>query len=570
MLIVTQVAPYVDGPAGVHATLPQAVTALSEVAEMAGLEPRPVADVRDLSPRNVDAAAVLALFTIGETPWSDGQKDALLTAWQAGRLRVLGIHSATDASHTWPDYGSIVGARFDGHPWTQDFAADVVDRAHPATSHLGSQLDWHDEVYLFRDLRPEARREGARLRIPAGLVHRGRPGPKLLHRTRPLPAGLGAAALPAPSGGGARLAEARRRSLTSMSGSSSVLPEVMSAAVYQAPGIVTVEERVVPRPGPDQVVVRVHSCGICGSDIHQLRDGWGLPAGVIAGHEWSGEIAAVGEGVTSWSVGELVVGGASPRCGACRRCKEGKPSQCENRHSMTTEHNDGAFAEYILARASGVLRLPEGLAPRHAALAEPLSVAMHGITRSGVAPGDSVIVFGAGPIGALSVAALRAMGIDEIAVVEPSEKRQKLAAELGARDVVHPDELDVFPSWEPERQSSRAAHVVLECSGHRAAIEAAFSQVARGGILVMVGAGIDHPTFDINRMILNELTVTGSFVYDQGGFERALELLASEGFPNELLIEAGDVPLNGITQALEDLAVGRIAGKVMVVPEVRT
>src|SRR6185437_6337604 len=191
-----------------------------------------------------------------------------------------------------------------------------------------------------------------------------------------------------------------------MSGSTSVLPEVMSAAVYQSPGVVTVEERAVPRPGPDQVVVRVHSCGICGSDIHQLRDGWGLPPGVVAGHEWSGEIAAIGDDVTTWSVGELVVGGASPRCGTCRRCREGKPSQCENRHSMTSEHNDGAFAEYIVARAAGVLRLPAGLSPRHAALAEPLSVAMHGITRSGVMPGDTVMVFGAGPIGALSVAAL--------------------------------------------------------------------------------------------------------------------------------------------------------------------
>jgi len=354
-----------------------------------------------------------------------------------------------------------------------------------------------------------------------------------------------------------------------MSGSTSVLPEVMSAAVYQSPGVVTVEERAVPRPGPDQVVVRVHSCGICGSDIHQLRDGWGLPPGVVAGHEWSGEIAAIGDDVTTWSVGELVVGGASPRCGTCRRCREGKPSQCENRHSMTSEHNDGAFAEYIVARAAGVLRLPAGLSPRHAALAEPLSVAMHGITRSGVMPGDTVMVFGAGPIGALSVAALHSMGIEDVTVVEPNEGRQKLADALGARAVVDPGELEVFPSWEPERQSSRAAHVVLECSGHRAAIEAAFCQVRRGGILVMVGAGIDHPTFDINRMILNELTVTGSFVYDLGGFERALELLASDGFPAELLIEAGDVPLNGIVQALEDLAVGRIAGKVMVVPEVR-
>jgi threonine dehydrogenase-like Zn-dependent dehydrogenase len=340
----------------------------------------------------------------------------------------------------------------------------------------------------------------------------------------------------------------------------------MAAAVYQSPGVITIEERTVPQPGPDEVVVRVHSCGICGSDIHQLRDGWGLPPGVVAGHEWSGAIAAIGENVTSWSLGELVVGGASPRCGRCRRCREGKPSQCENRNDMTSTHNDGAFAEYILCRAAGVLRLPEGLSPRHAALAEPLSVAMHGITRSKVQPGDTVMVFGAGPIGALSIAALRAMGIDDVTVVEPHAGRRELAAKLGAKEIVDPSELEVFPSWEPERQSTRAAHVVLECSGHRSALEAGFSQVARGGILVMVGAGIDHPTFDINRMILNELTVTGSFVYDLGGFEKALEMLASDGFPCELLIDPDDIGLEDIRDALENLAVGRIAGKVMVAP----
>ena len=92
-----------------------------------------------------------------------------------------------------------------------------------------------------------------------------------------------------------------------MSGSTAApagpLPDVMAAAVYQSPGVVTVEERPVPRPGPDQVVVRVHSCGICGSDIHQMRDGWGLTAGVVGGHEWSGTIAAVGDD------GDPVVGG---------------------------------------------------------------------------------------------------------------------------------------------------------------------------------------------------------------------------------------------------------------------
>ena len=348
------------------------------------------------------------------------------------------------------------------------------------------------------------------------------------------------------------------------------LPDVMAAAVYKSPGVVSVEDRPVPRPGPDQVVVRVHSCGICGSDIHQLRDGWGLPKDVVAGHEWSGTIAAVGDDVSTWTVGELVVGGASPKCGTCRRCLEGQPSQCEDRNSMSTgEHTDGAFAEYIVARAAGVVRLPEGLSPRQAALAEPLSVALHGITRSGATPDDSVMVFGAGPIGALSVAALRTMGITDVTAVEPNESRRSLAAALGAKEVVDPADLEVFPSWQPERQAARAAHVVLECSGHRAAIETAFCQVRRGGILVMVGAGIDHPTFDINRMILNELTVTGSFIYDLGGFERALEMLASDGFPAEQLIEPGTIGLDGIVDALEGLAVGKIVGKVMVTPEAR-
>ena len=218
-----------------------------------------------------------------------------------------------------------------------------------------------------------------------------------------------------------------------------------------------------------------------------------------------------------------------------------------------------------------MLRLPEGLSPRHAALAEPLSVALHGITRSGVQPGDTVMVFGAGPIGALSVAALRSMGITDITVVEPHEGRRRLAADARCHPPSWtPPTSRRSPSWEPERMSSRAVHVVLECSGHRAAIEAGFQQLARGGILVMVGAGIDHPTFDINRMILNELTVTGSFVYDLHGFEHALELLASDGFPADLLIDPDDVPLDGIGEALEDLALGRIAGKVMVVPEVRS
>jgi threonine dehydrogenase-like Zn-dependent dehydrogenase len=347
------------------------------------------------------------------------------------------------------------------------------------------------------------------------------------------------------------------------------LPDVMAAAVYQSPGVVTVEDRPVTRPGPGRVLVRVHHCGICGSDIHQLRDGWGFKPGAVAGHEWAGTIAAIGADVTTWAVGERVVGGPSPKCGKCRRCAEGKPSQCENRNTLITENSDGAFAEFINVPSGGILRLPDRLSARHAALAEPLAVALHGITRSGIAPGDTAMVIGAGPIGALTVAALRILGIDHITVVEPSEPRRALARALGATEVIEPSELETFPSWEPERMASRSVHVVLECSGRKEAIEAGFSQLRRGGMLVMVGAGIDHPTFDPNRMILNELQVCGSFVYDLDGFERALELLSSPSFPSELLIDPVDVPLNGVAAALEALATGRIAGKVMVVPEVR-
>jgi len=173
MLIVTQVAPYVDGPAGVHGTLAQATTGLSELADLAGLSPVHVPDVRDVSPDVLAAARVVALFTIGETPWSDEQKAAVHTAWCEGHLRILGVHSATDASHTWPEYGAMLGARFDGHPWTKQFAIDVVDDGHPATAHLGEQWDWTDEVYLFADLRPDAR---VLLRLAEGQVDLSVPG----------------------------------------------------------------------------------------------------------------------------------------------------------------------------------------------------------------------------------------------------------------------------------------------------------------------------------------------------------------------------------------------------------
>jgi type 1 glutamine amidotransferase len=173
LLFVTQVAPYLDGPAGVHGVLDQAAVGFAQLAELHGLRAERVDDVRELAPGAVQDARALALFTIGETPWSDEQRAAIMAGVRGGSLAVCAVHSATDACHAWPDYGDLVGARFDGHPWTQTVVVDVVDPAHPACTHLGSEFPWYDEVYQFRNLRPDAH---VLLRVRDGQLDFSAPG----------------------------------------------------------------------------------------------------------------------------------------------------------------------------------------------------------------------------------------------------------------------------------------------------------------------------------------------------------------------------------------------------------
>jgi uncharacterized protein len=175
LLFVTQVAPYVDGPAGVHGVLDQAAVGVAQVAELHGLTPRRVDDVRELDDRVLNTARALALFTIGETPWSNAQRAIILDRVRTGSLAVLAIHSATDSCYTWPEYGALVGARFDGHPWTDEVELEVVEPGHPATQHLGGTWRWRDEVYQFRDLRPDAR---VLLRVPESQLDLDAPGAK--------------------------------------------------------------------------------------------------------------------------------------------------------------------------------------------------------------------------------------------------------------------------------------------------------------------------------------------------------------------------------------------------------
>jgi threonine dehydrogenase-like Zn-dependent dehydrogenase len=339
----------------------------------------------------------------------------------------------------------------------------------------------------------------------------------------------------------------------------------MAAAVLRGPGRLAVEAVPVPELGDGDVLVAVELCGVCGTDLHMVLEGWGQP-GSWPGHEWTGRVAAVGPGVTRWSVGDAVVGGPSARCGTCAACRAGRPSLCAERDAVGIGPEQGAFATYKLAGEDELLARPAGLPARAAALAEPLAVALHGITQSGVRPGQRALVLGAGPIGALSIAALRALGVAEVTCAEPHERRRVLAWTVGATAVVDPTDLEVPGVAEPGRVVEGAVDVVLECSGKAAAMVAGLAQLVRGGTLVLVGAGMEAPRFDPNRILLNELVVTGAFTYDAGGFERALDLLASGRMPVDDLLEPGAVRLDGLLDAMVGLAEGRLAGKVLVQP----
>lgn len=337
----------------------------------------------------------------------------------------------------------------------------------------------------------------------------------------------------------------------------------MPAAVYTSPGELTVRDVPVPEPGPHEALVEVSHCGICGTDLHLVLEGYARP-GSILGHEWSGTLAALGARVEGWDVGARVVLDPTPGCGRCRACRRGRPSVCLQRTPVDLLEFHGAFTRYVVVPAARLVRIPEPLSTRAAALAEPTAIALHCVTLSEVEPGDPVLITGAGPVGLLTTAVLVSRGITDVTVSEPSALRRERARALGATRVVSPDELAPAPMGRPV---DHPFTVAFECSGHAAAAQAALEQLDYAGRLLFVGTGREHPRIDHNRMIVLELTALGAYNYDAGGFGPALALLASGSLPLDLLIEPVDVGLGAVADTMRRLAAGELPGKVMVRPQ---
>jgi (R,R)-butanediol dehydrogenase/meso-butanediol dehydrogenase/diacetyl reductase len=342
------------------------------------------------------------------------------------------------------------------------------------------------------------------------------------------------------------------------------LVDPMPAAVYTGEGAIAVQELAVPGPGPDEVLIEVSHCGICGTDLHLVLEQYARPGSVL-GHEWAGTVAALGEDVDGWELGARVVADATPGCGECRSCARGRPSVCLRREPPDYLGFRGAFCRYKAVPAARLLRIPDGLSTRAAALTEPTAIALHTVALSGATPADRVLVTGGGPVGLLTTAVLRAQGVTDITVSEPAAPRRERALAVGAAKVVSPDALPKAPM---AGTVDDPFTIAFECSGHASAAEAALDQLDYAGMLVFVGTGRDWPHINHNRTIVLELTLIGAYNYEAAGFAPALDLLASGALPLDELIEADDVLLDGLLPAMERLAAGELAGKVMVRPEV--
>lgn len=304
-----------------------------------------------------------------------------------------------------------------------------------------------------------------------------------------------------------------------------------------------------PEPGAGEVLVDVAFCGICGSDLHMLPSP-ALAPGTVMGHEFSGRVSAVGEGVSDWNEGDRVAVLPGTPCGECPQCLADNEHLCAQ--AIVRGHGlggrQGAYAERVAASADSLFALPDSVSDEHGALVEPLAVGVHADSLADMVPDDPVVVLGAGPIGVMTALAARAGGAERILVVEPGEHRRGAIQGLGFAAVplegVHDAVIAHFDGALPA--------VVFECAGHHDAVGLGLELVAPAGTVVAVGVH-DEPA-PINQLLLamKEARIQGAFAYRREDFERAIELLDSGEIPAAELI-TGVVPLGAAQEMFDEL-----------------
>ncbi|MGI8604026.1 MAG: zinc-dependent alcohol dehydrogenase [Verrucomicrobiales bacterium] len=297
----------------------------------------------------------------------------------------------------------------------------------------------------------------------------------------------------------------------------------------------------VPDLGPEDVLVRVKACGICGSDIHGFdgTSGRRIPP-IIMGHEASGVIHEAGNRVDGWKPGDRVTFDSTVYCGQCKYCRQGLVNLCQNRRVLGVSCGDyrqhGAFAEFVKIPARILYRLPERLTFEQAAFCEPLSIALHAVNRVSVKQGDTALVIGAGVIGLLVLQALKLKGCGRVFISDLSEARLEVARHTGADETFVADRVDVVEEV-LRLTDGEGADIAMECVGFSVALNTAIDAVRKGGHIGLVGNLQPRCDFPLQKVVTRELSLFGSCA-SSGEYQTAVDALAAGQIDIQPLLSA--------------------------------
>lgn len=320
-----------------------------------------------------------------------------------------------------------------------------------------------------------------------------------------------------------------------------------------------VEEDEVPAPGPGEVLLRMAAGGICGSDLHYYHDGGFGPVRVrepiISGHEASGRVAALGEGVEGPAPGTLVAVSPSQPCGDCEYCRAGQPIHCLSMRfmgsAMRLPHEQGMFRDLLVVPAAQVHAFPDTTTPAEAACAEPLAVCLHAVAQAGELAGKRVLITGAGPIGLLVLAAARHAGATDITVTDLTDAALDRAREMGASRAINvASDADALV---PLTRDKGQIDVAFDCSAAGPALRNAFAALRPRGTLVQVGVTGDV-TIPLNALVGKEITWRGSQRFHPE-FAEAVRLIGQRAIDVRPII-SHSLPLERAAEAF-DLASDR-------------
>ena len=337
--------------------------------------------------------------------------------------------------------------------------------------------------------------------------------------------------------------------------------------VIHAPDDLRLDEQDAGEIGPGQVLVKVGMGGICGSDLHYFHNGgFGtvrIKEPMVLGHEVAGTVVAVAPGVESVRIGDKVAVNPSRPCGACKFCLEGLPNQCLDMRfygsAMRTPHVQGAFRNMLLCEATQCVKVAEHVPLRLAALAEPFSVGLHGVSRAGPLLGKRVLVSGCGPIGVLAIAAARAHGAAEITATDVVDEPLAIARAMGADNVIN---VAQEKAWVSRHSADKGTFdVMLECSGNERALRDGLEVMRPRGVVVQLGLGGDV-SIPQNMVVAKELSICGSFRF-HAEFALAVRLI-NEGRVDLSPVVTHTFPMLQARQAFELASDRQKAMKVLI------